>query len=99
MATRAEKTWVQSLWPSRHCITSFARSEALMLCLVGGLIGVIVGVGGAWLFNQLGQMRTVVVTNSILLAFVSAAAVGIFFGFYPANKAARLDPIEAVRHE
>ena len=74
-------------------------SEALMLCLVGGLIGVIVGVGGAWLFNQLGQMRTVVVTNSILLAFGSAAAVGIFFGFYPANKAARLDPIEAVRHE
>ena len=74
-------------------------TEALMLSLVGGLIGVAAGVGGSWLFNQFGQMRTVVVTNSILLAFSSSAAVGIFFGFYPANKAAQLDPIEAVRHE
>ncbi len=74
-------------------------AEALMLSLVGGLIGVIIGVGGSWLFERLGDMRTVVVPNSILLAFTSAAAVGIFFGFYPANKAAQLDPIEALRHE
>jgi putative ABC transport system permease protein len=74
-------------------------TEALMLSLVGGLIGVMAGVGGAWLFNILGQMRTYIMTDSILLAFSSAAAVGIFFGFYPANKAAQLDPIEAVRHE
>jgi putative ABC transport system permease protein len=74
-------------------------TEALMLSLVGGLIGVGTGVGGAWLFQQLGEMRTVVIPNSILLAFGSAAAVGIFFGFYPANKAAQLDPIEALRHE
>jgi putative ABC transport system permease protein len=44
-------------------------------------------------------MRTVIVPSSILLAFFSAAAVGIFFGFFPANKAAQLDPIEALRHE
>jgi putative ABC transport system permease protein len=55
-------------------------------------------VGGAWLFQRLGEMRTVVIPTSILLAFGSAAAVGIFFGFYPANKAAQLDPIEALRH-
>jgi putative ABC transport system permease protein len=74
-------------------------TEALMLSLTGGLIGVLGGVGGGWLFNHLGTMRTVVLPNSIILAFCSAAAVGIFFGFYPANKAAQLDPIEALRHE
>ncbi|OGN94471.1 MAG: hypothetical protein A2Z71_09840 [Chloroflexi bacterium RBG_13_50_21] len=74
-------------------------TEALLLSLTGGLIGVITGVGGAWLFYKFGGMRTVVMPNSILLAFASAAIVGIFFGFYPANKAAQLDPIEALRHE
>jgi len=74
-------------------------TEALVLSLVGGLIGVASGVGGSWLFQNLGDMRTVVVPDSIILAFSSAAAVGIFFGFYPANKAAQLDPIEALRHE
>jgi putative ABC transport system permease protein len=74
-------------------------TEALLLSLTGGLIGVISGVGGSWLFYKLGDMRTVVMPNSILLAFVSAAIVGVFFGFYPANKAAQLDPIDTLRHE
>ncbi len=74
-------------------------TEALMLSLVGGLLGAIAGVGGAFIFGASGDMRTVVVPSSILLAFFSAAAVGIFFGFFPANKAAQLDPIEALRHE
>jgi putative ABC transport system permease protein len=74
-------------------------TEALLLSLVGGLIGVVAGVGGAWLFGKVGGMRTVVMPESILLAFTSAAAVGVFFGYYPANKASRLDPIEALRHE
>jgi len=74
-------------------------TEALMLSLVGGLIGIIAGVVGAVLFGATSDMRTVVVPGSILLAFVSAAAIGVFFGFYPANKAAQLDPIEALRHE
>ena len=71
----------------------------LLLGLIGGLIGVLAGIGGAWLFGELGGMRTVIVPTSILLSFTSAAAVGIFFGYYPANKAAQLDPIEALRHE
>ncbi len=74
-------------------------TEAVVLSLVGGLIGVLVGAGGSWLFGHVSEMRTVIATASILLAFLSAAAVGIFFGFYPANKASELDPIEALRHE
>ena len=74
-------------------------TEAMLLSLVGGLIGVLVGVGGAWIFSKVGDMRTVILPQSILIAFTSAAAVGVFFGYYPANKAAQLDPIEALRHE
>jgi putative ABC transport system permease protein len=74
-------------------------AEALLLSIVGGLIGIGVGMGGALLFGSLSDMRTVIVPSSILLAFGSAATVGAFFGFYPANKAAQLDPIEALRYE
>ena len=73
--------------------------EAVTLSLVGGLAGVLLGVGGAELFGRLGSMRTVVVPASVPLAFGAAAAVGIFFGYYPATKAAQLDPIVALRHE
>jgi putative ABC transport system permease protein len=74
-------------------------SEALLLSVIGGLIGILVGVGGSWLFGAVGTMKTVVSPSSIFLAFFSAAAVGAFFGFYPANQAAQLDPIDALRHE
>jgi putative ABC transport system permease protein len=73
--------------------------EAIVLSLVGGLVGVLVGVGSSYLFNALGTMRTELVPISIPLAFAAAAAVGIFFGYYPATKAAQLDPIEALRRE
>jgi putative ABC transport system permease protein len=89
----------QSVGASPNDIRWQFLTEALLLSLLGGLIGVATGVGGSWLFGELGGMRTLVVPTSILLAFSSAAAVGIFFGFYPANKAARLDPIDALRHE
>jgi putative ABC transport system permease protein len=89
----------QSIGASPNDIRMQFLTEALLLSLVGGLIGVFVGVGGSWLFNFTGGMRTVIVPSSILLAFGSSAAVGIFFGYYPANNAAQLDPIEALRHE
>ena len=73
--------------------------EAIVLSLIGGLVGVALGVGGSFLFNELGTMRTEVVWASVPLAFGAAAAVGIFFGYYPATKAARLDPIVALRRE
>ncbi len=74
-------------------------TEALLLSVVGGLIGMLVGVGGAYVFGALSDMRTVVQPASILLAFGSAALVGAFFGYYPASQASRLDPIEALRYE
>ncbi len=74
-------------------------AEALMLSLFGGLIGVLMGVGGAELFGKLSGMRTVIVPYSIVLSFTSAALIGVFFGFIPARKAAQLDPIVALRHE
>ena len=89
----------QSVGASPNDIRYQFLTEALLLSLAGGLIGVIVGIGGAYIFGELGEMRTVIVPSAILLAFSSAAAVGIFFGFYPANKASQLDPIEALRHE
>jgi putative ABC transport system permease protein len=73
--------------------------EAVILSLTGGLLGVLLGVGGAELMNRLNTMRTALVPTSIPLAFAAAAVVGIFFGYYPANQAAQLDPIEALRHE
>jgi putative ABC transport system permease protein len=89
----------QSVGASPNDIRYQFLTEALLLSLVGGLIGVVSGIGGAYIFGEVGDMRTVIVPSAILLAFSSAAAVGIFFGFYPANKASQLDPIEALRHE
>jgi putative ABC transport system permease protein len=73
--------------------------EAVMLSLAGGLAGIMLGVGGAHLFNELGTMRTELVINSIPLSFGAAAVIGIFFGYYPATKAAQLAPIVALRRE
>jgi putative ABC transport system permease protein len=73
--------------------------EAVTLSLIGGVIGIAVGVGGAEALSYFAEWRTLVAPQAIGLAFGFAAAVGVFFGFYPARKAARLDPIEALRYE
>jgi len=73
--------------------------EAIIISVIGCAIGLFLGVGGALLVNQLAKMTVVVSGSSVLTAFAVAAGVGIFFGFYPARKAARLDPIEALRYQ
>jgi len=73
-------------------------TEAIMLSMTGGILGVLLGVGGSYLFGKFGGMPTVIVPFSIVLSFASSAFVGVFFGFIPAQTAAKLDPIIALRH-
>src|SRR5216110_846343 len=73
--------------------------EAVTLSLIGGIIGIVFGLGGSRAISYLAEWRTLVSMEAIVLAFGFAALIGIFFGFYPARKAARLDPIEALRYE
>ena len=82
----------------RDILTQFLI-EAISLSSVGGIIGIIVGVVGAKVISMMKQWPSLISPSSIVLAFLVSAAVGIFFGFYPARKAARLDPIEALRYE
>jgi putative ABC transport system permease protein len=73
--------------------------EAVSLSSVGGVIGIIVGVVGSKAISAVKHWPSLISPGSIVIAFLFSAAVGIFFGFYPARKAAALDPIEALRYE
>jgi len=73
--------------------------ESVVLCLFGGAVGVAVGCGGSLLVRRITGWGTEISAPTVVLALVFAAAVGIFFGFYPAKRAAGLDPIEALRYE
>lgn len=73
--------------------------EASVICLVGGAIGIIFGIIASEVISALAGWNTYIAPWSILLSFGFSLAIGVFFGFYPARKAAKLDPIEALRYE
>ncbi|WP_224368230.1 ABC transporter permease [Hyalangium versicolor] len=73
--------------------------ESLVLCLVGGALGLILGVGGSYALQQLAGWNTAVSPESIVLAFAFSGGVGVFFGIWPARRAASLTPIESLRYE
>jgi putative ABC transport system permease protein len=82
----------------RDILTQFLV-EAVTLSVIGGVIGIAIGLGGSEAINYYFGWRTLVSMEAIAMAFGFAATIGIFFGFYPARKAARLDPIDALRYE
>jgi putative ABC transport system permease protein len=73
--------------------------EAMTLSLIGGFIGVVIGVAASQIVSAFATFKAIVSVGSIVLAFGVSFSIGVFFGFYPARKAAALDPIEALRYE
>ncbi len=73
--------------------------ESVLISFLGGGAGVLLGMGISEIVSNIGEWETIVSTQSILLAFGFSVGIGIFFGFYPANKAANMNPIEALRYE
>jgi putative ABC transport system permease protein len=83
----------------RNDILMQFMTEAVLLTMLGGVIGIILGAGGAIIVSRILDWPTLISLNSVSVAFFFSGAVGIFFGFYPARKAAGLNPIDALRYE
>ena len=83
---------------SRDVMAQFVI-EAVSLSIVGGMIGIVLGVAGSLGLAYLGEWPMLIETEAIVMAVAFSAAIGIFFGYYPARKAAQLDPIIALRRE
>ena len=73
--------------------------ESVVIGVIGGVLGIIFGIVAAQLISKFGDFQTVITVAPILLSFAFSVGIGLFFGIYPARKAALLDPIEALRYE
>jgi putative ABC transport system permease protein len=82
----------------RHILLQFLV-ESLVLCIAGGILGLAAGAGGAWALREFAEWNTAVAPSAVVLAFGFAGAIGIFFGIWPARRAAQLDPIASLRYE
>lgn len=83
----------------RNDIVRQFLAESVLISVGGGVLGIVFGYGLSWLIARTAEWKTIVTTTSIFIAFGVSAAVGIIFGIYPAVKASRIDPIEALRYE
>ena len=82
----------------RDILTQFL-TEAMALSLIGGVIGILLGLGMSWFISKSNGWTLFISPTATGLSFAAAAIIGIFFGFYPAQKAARMNPVEALRYE
>jgi putative ABC transport system permease protein len=83
----------------RHHILLQFLIEAVVLCMIGGLLGTLLGIGGSAVVSTIGDLPALVETSDIVLSLGVAAAVGLLFGYFPAQRAALLHPIDALRYE
>src|SRR5207237_620865 len=89
----------KALGAKRKIIITQFLTESVILTFIGGFAGIVIGIFGFYLYSQITKTTFVISPSSVLLAFVVSAAIGILFGWYPARKAANLQPIEALRYE
>ncbi len=73
--------------------------EAMLLSVIGGIIGILLGLAASNIVASAMSWPVVVMANSVILSFLVCTAIGVFFGWYPARKASELDPIDALRYE
>jgi macrolide transport system ATP-binding/permease protein len=89
----------RAIGASRRMILQQFLIETLLLTFIGGCLGILLGIGGAYFISLFAQWRTIISLHTILLAFSISALVGIVFGLYPASQGAKMDPIAALRYE